>query len=100
MAKKVIKKNIHKSKKTVKAVSPFSIYWEKQNYYILFLGFVVIIAGFYLMSIGPWNSTPSLVISPLLLVIGYILIFPASLFLRKKSRENLLQEEKVDTGKS
>ena len=98
MAKKVRKKNIRKSKKAARAISPFSIYWEKQNYYLLFLGFAIIIAGFYFMSIGPWDSTPSLVISPILLVIGYILVFPASMFFKKRSSENSSKEEKNDSS--
>jgi uncharacterized membrane protein len=93
MAKKVKRKNIRKSKKITQAVSPFGIYWEKQNYYLLFLGFAVIIVGFYLMTIGPWDSTPSLVISPILLVIGYILIFPASVLARKKRDKNNLEDK-------
>jgi len=100
MAKKVQRKSIRKSKKVQAQLSPFKIYWEKQNYLFLFLGFVVIIIGFYLMTIGPWDSVPSLVISPILLFIGYVLIFPASILFRKGKKEEVKQEEQVDTGKS
>lgn len=100
MAKKVKKKNIRKSKKTSRAVSPFSIYWEKQNYYLLLIGFIVIIVGFYFMSIGPWNSIPSLEISPILLVIGFILVFPASIFYKKRDSKNSLKEDNNDSGDS
>jgi|SRR3989304_5238831 len=100
MAKKVKKKNIRKTKKSNVFVSPFNIYWEKQNYYMLILGFAIIIIGFYLMSIGPWDSFPSLVISPILLVIGYVLIFPASILYRKKNKKETSQDDKVGSGES
>ena len=100
MAKKVVKKSFRKTKKTAASVSPFSIYWSKQNYYLLFLGFAVIILGFYLMSIGQWDSFPSLVISPIFLIIGYILIFPASIFFRRKNKKENSKDTNIDPGKS
>jgi len=93
MAKKIRKKQVKKSN-----VSPFNIYWEKKNYYMLALGFIVIIIGFFLMSIGSWDSFPSLVLSPILLIIGYVLVFPLSIFYKNKSKEKSSQEIKVDTG--
>lgn len=77
-----IKKKTVAAKKSL--VSPFKIYWEKKNYVFLFLGFVLLILGYYVMSIGPWDSTASLVLSPIILVIAYILIFPLSIFSKKK----------------
>ncbi len=100
MAKKVIKKSIRKTKKTAAPVSPFSIYWTKQNYYFLFLGFAIIILGFYLMSIGSWDSTPALVVSPILLIIGYMLVFPASLLYKKRTNKDTSQEDNIGSGKS
>ena len=100
MAKKVVKKSFRKTKKIAVPVSPFSIYWSKQNYYFLFLGFAVIILGFYLMSIDPWDSFPSLVISPIFLILGYILIFPASIFFRRKNKKENSKDTNIDPGKS
>ena len=97
MAKKVKKKNIKQTKKV--RVSPFSIYWEKKNYLYFACGLIVIIIGFYFLSIGPWDSFSSLVISPILLFIGYVLVFPASIFYRKKA-DKKIEEEKVATGES
>ncbi|MBZ0200644.1 MAG: DUF3098 domain-containing protein [Ignavibacteriaceae bacterium] len=82
MAKIVKKKNIKAVKKSV--VSPFQIYWEKKNYIFLFAGMALLVLGFYFMSLGNWDSTASLVISPLILGVAYILIFPASILYRKK----------------
>lgn len=96
MAKTVRKRNTRSSKKAF--TSPFKIYWEKKNYFFFYLGFVLLIIGYYVMSMGKWNSTASLVISPIILVITYVFIFPAAILYRRKSKE--VQEEKSDTGKS
>ena len=98
MAKQIKKKTTRQTKKT--SVSPFNIYWDKKNYYLLILGLLVTIIGFYFMTIGPWDSFSSLVISPILLFIAYIIIFPLSMFLRKKSEKAQTQENEIDPGKS
>lgn len=82
MAKTIKKKNIPKTKKTY--VSPFSAYWTKTNYAIFFSGIAVIVIGFFFMSMGPWNSVSSLDISPVLLIIGYLIILPISILYTKK----------------
>ena len=83
MATKTKKKNVKTAQKSLP--SPFNNYWEKTNYLLFGLGVLVIILGFYFMSLGDWNSTSSLVISPILLVIGFVVILPASILFRKKS---------------
>ena len=98
MAKKVKKRIVKQTKKV--RVSPFSIYWEKKNYQFLVLGIIVVIIGFYLLSVGTWNSFSSLVIAPILLVAGYVLIFPLSIFYRKKDKKELTQDSNVAAGKS
>ena len=98
MAKKVKKRIVKQTKKN--RVSPFSIYWEKKNYQFLVLGIIVVIIGFYLLSVGSWNSFSSLVIAPILLVAGYVLIFPLSIFYRKKDKKELTQDSNVAAGKS
>jgi hypothetical protein len=82
MAKAIKKKSIPKAKKTF--IAPFSAYWTKTNYAIFFAGIAVIIIGFAFMSMGPWNSTASLDISPVLLIIGYLIILPLSILYTKK----------------
>jgi ATP/ADP translocase len=103
MAAKIKKRTIRQTKKT--PASPFNIYWEKKNYYLLILGLVVVIIGFYFMGIGTWDSTTSLIVSPILLFIAYLIIFPLSIFLRKKSEkeqapEMSRQDNESDPGKS
>lgn len=77
---------IKKTTKTVKKSysSPFSIYWTKENYYLLLLGLVLLVIGFYVMSLGNWDNPLALTLSPILLVIGYLLVLPSSIFYRKK----------------
>lgn len=60
-------------------VSPFGIYWKKRNYLFFSAGILLVIIGFYFMSIGNWDSFESLVISPVILFIAYIFIFPLSI---------------------
>jgi ATP/ADP translocase len=83
MAKVVKKSNIKVAKKLP---SPFLIYWEKSNYLLLIIGLMLLILGFFAMSIGSWDSFSSLVISPIILFIAYVLIFPIAILYRKKSK--------------
>lgn len=98
MAKKIQKRRSKAQKKTLE--SPFKIYWVKQNYIFLSIGLVLILAGFYFLAQGPWNSFSSLVISPILLFLGYVVVFPISIFFRKKKEQKHSQENEVATGKS
>ncbi|MBS4036041.1 MAG: hypothetical protein KGZ85_16375 [Ignavibacterium sp.] len=85
MAKAVKKRSVKTTKKNF--VSPFSIYWNRTNYILFFAGILFVIIGFYLMSVGNWDSTTSLVLSPIILFIGYVIIFPLSILFRKKETD-------------
>jgi hypothetical protein len=98
MAKQIKKKKISIQKKPHEA--PFNIYWKRNNYILLFIGIAFLIAGFYVMAIGNWDSFPSLVISPILLFIGYVLVIPASIFYREKQEPEQIQEKEIASGKS
>lgn len=80
---KQIKKKIRSDKKSTP--SPFKFYWTKQNAYLLGLGLLLLVVGFYLMSIGPFDSFPSLTLSPIVLLIAYLVVFPLSILYRKKN---------------
>ena len=97
MAKTVKRKPQRTTKKLL--ASPFSIYWKKENYMILIAGAVLLIIGYFVMSIGPWNSTPAIVVSPIILLIVYILIVPAAILFRKKDYGNKTEGEEVASGK-
>ena len=98
MATKIKKKTIKQTKKA--SVSPFNIYWDKKNYYLLGIRLLFTVIGFYFMNIGPWDSFSSLAISPIILFIAYIIIFPLSIFLRKKSEKVQNQDNEIDPGQS
>jgi membrane protein YdbS with pleckstrin-like domain len=98
MAKKIQKRKTRAQKKSLE--SPFNIYWVKENYIFLLIGFAFLLVGFYFLGQPPWNSFVSLVVSPILLVIGYVVVFPLSIFFRKKKEQKNLQENEVATGKS
>jgi len=83
MAVKTKKKNVKASAKSLP--SPFNIYWERTNYLLFGLGMLLIILGFYFMSLGEWDSSSSLVVSPILLFLGFVVVIPASILYRKKA---------------
>lgn len=93
MSKQIKKRNIKQKKKIHE--SPFGIYWEKKNYIFLFLGFFLLIAGYFFMSVNPWNSVSALIISPVILVIAYVLIFPASILYTKKDKNKQKNGEEI-----
>ena len=97
MAKQVNKRSIRKPKKIV---SPFSIYWNKKNFAFLFIGLLVIITGFVLMSLGSWDSFPSLFVSPVVLVIGYLIILPASILVVGKNEEENKDGQEITPDKN
>ncbi len=97
MAKTVKKRNIRTTKKVV--TSPFNIYWKKKNYILLFAGFVLLFAGYYLMSIKPWNSFPALNISPVILIIAYVVIFPAAILFREKKNSGKSEANEIAADK-
>ena len=84
MAVKTKKKNV-KTSSAKSLPSPFNMYWEKTNYLLFGLGMVLIILGFYFMSLGEWDSSSSLLVSPILLFLGFVVVMPASIFYRKKA---------------
>ncbi|MBU2494604.1 MAG: DUF3098 domain-containing protein [Bacteroidetes bacterium] len=78
-----VRKSIRSQKQSEK--SPFNNYWNKNNYLFLFSGVIVLIIGFFLMSIDPYDSTLSLSVSPIVLLIAYLIIFPLSILFRKNN---------------
>lgn len=81
-----VKKNVRPVKKTY--TSPFSIYWTKENYLLLLAGVVLLIAGYYVMSLGNWDNPVALTLSPILLVIGYLIVLPAAIFYGKRKNSD------------
>ena len=65
----------NKNKKTLQ----FSWPYKRKNYVLFGVGVFVIIVGYLIMYSGEVNSLQSLVISPLLLLLGYLVIIPVAL---------------------
>jgi len=69
----------NKNKKTVQ----FSWPYKRKNYVLFGVGVFVIIVGYLIMYSGEVYSFQSLVISPLLLLAGYLVIIPMALLSKK-----------------
>ena len=67
------------NKKTVKFLWPY----KRKNYLLFGVGVFVIIVGYLIMYLGDVNSFQSLIVSPLLLLLGYLVIIPVALLLKK-----------------
>jgi hypothetical protein len=65
----------NKNKKTLQ----FSWPYKRKNYLLFGVGVFVIIVGYLVMYFGEVDSFQSLVISPLLLLAGYLVIIPMAL---------------------
>ena len=69
----------NKNKKTLQ----FSWPYERKNYVLFGVGVFVIIVGYLIMYLGEVNSFQSLVISPLLLLVGYLVIIPMAILIKQ-----------------
>ena len=69
----------NKNKKTLQ----FSWPYKRKNYVLFGFGVFVIIVGYLIMFLGEVDSFQSLVISPLLLLAGYLVIIPMALLNKK-----------------
>jgi len=58
--------------------------FTKTNYILFIAGLFVIILGYILMGTGELNSTQSLTVSPIVLLIGYLVVFPIAILYKKK----------------
>jgi uncharacterized membrane protein YesL len=78
---KVKRQNLRKNKTFI---SPFKNYWGKENYIFLGIGIVLLIIGYIVMGQGEWDNSLSLTLSPIILIIAYLVFFPLSIFYKKK----------------
>lgn len=70
-------------KKFTKSSGKWSIPLQKKNFFIFAIGIMLLVIGFFLMTIQPWDSVFALIISPLILLIAYFVIFPLGILLDK-----------------
>ena len=69
----------NKNKKTLQ----FSWPYKRKNYVLFGVGVFVIIVGYLIMYSGEVDSFQSLVISPLLLLVGYLVIIPMAILFKQ-----------------
>ena len=69
----------NKNKKALQFLWPY----KRKNYVLFGVGVFVIIVGYLTMYLGDVNSFQSLIVSPLLLLLGYLVIIPVALLFRK-----------------
>lgn len=77
------KRNLKEIKKSISA--PFKDYWDKFNYILIAISLITLILGYIFMAQGNWDSSFSLTISPIILLIAYIIIIPLSILLKSSN---------------
>ncbi|NOR46033.1 MAG: hypothetical protein GQ534_10660 [Candidatus Delongbacteria bacterium] len=65
------------------------LYFTKENYIIFLAGALSLALGYFLMSVGPHDSFWSLTLSPIVVMFGLVVLFPAGIMLnfRKKTED-------------
>ena len=56
--------------------------YKRKNYVLFAIGVFIIIVGYLIMYLGEVDSFQSLTLSPILLLIGYLIIIPYALLYR------------------
>ena len=75
-------KNIKAAKKQQAAFLTLT----QANYILFGVAVLVLIAGYVALSQGPADNPVSLTVAPLLLIVGYCILVPLSIFWRPKKR--------------
>jgi uncharacterized membrane protein YhaH (DUF805 family) len=84
MSKRIKKK---KNAFVLSGQSPFVNYWKKENYWILLTGLALVVIGFFLMAQSPYDNPVSLTVSPIILLIAYVVVFPLAILYKGKKQE-------------
>ena len=58
--------------------------FSKFNYLIFIFGLISIFLGYIVMATGEVNSLQSLTLAPILLFLGYIILIPISLIIKRE----------------
>ncbi|HXK50600.1 MAG TPA: hypothetical protein PKW56_09050 [Clostridiales bacterium] len=75
------------------------LYFTGKNYIVFAIGLGVLVIGFYLMSVGPYNSFWSLTLSPVLVLFSLIVIFPYGIMKNFRNEGSKSQEKRLDNKK-
>tara|TARA_Y100000591_G_C21798669_1_gene680845 strand:+ start:1338 stop:1592 length:255 start_codon:yes stop_codon:yes gene_type:complete len=76
-----------KNKKPESRKIPNTWIFTNTNYLIFLIGLLMILAGYIIMANGEVYSNQSLIISPLMLFVGYIILIPFALLYKKKEKD-------------
>jgi uncharacterized membrane protein YhaH (DUF805 family) len=57
--------------------------YGKKNYILFSLGVLILTVSYFLMASGSVNSFQSLVISPILLILGYLVVIPVAILYKE-----------------
>ena len=79
--------NKYKNKNYENGKIPNAWIFTNTNYLIFLIGLLMILAGYIIMANGEVYSNQSLIISPLMLFIGYIILIPFALLYKKKEKD-------------
>ena len=82
-------KPVRKTETRRRGVKDDKLPLKKENFYIIGVGLVVILAGYLALAKGPIEGFLPLVLAPILLVLGYCVIIPLGILYKKSyfSRE-------------
>ena len=57
--------------------------FNKYNYILFFTGLFIILIGYLIMKLGAVDSFQSVRLAPFLLIVGYLILIPLSIFFKK-----------------
>ena len=57
--------------------------FNKYNYILFFIGLFIIFTGYLIMKLGDVDSFQSVKFAPFLLIAGYLILIPLSIFYKK-----------------
>ena len=73
--------------KKVAAPWPPPIPIGKRNIQLYIIGLVVMVIGYIVLAIGPWDNPLSRSVAPLILLLAYMVIFPFAVMVKDKQAE-------------
>jgi len=81
-----VAKSVRKADKKRRSLRDDNLPLQRQNFIILGIGLLVIIAGYVAMSEGSVEGFLPLVLAPILLVLGYCVVIPFGILYRPRPR--------------
>jgi len=68
--------------------SPFQIIWKKNNWVLFSAGILLLVVGYLLMASGGFQDPNSLTVSPLIILVAYLVVFPMAIMFKKSKKQN------------